>query len=248
MAFGICIGSFLNAVIYRLPRKISLSASRSRCPHCNTMIRWFENIPICSYIFLRGKCSKCNNKISIEYPLVEIFMGIIAFLILPKYFTAHSIQVFFFQLSVLAVFLSHTIIDLRHKMLPDALNIYLGIIFLAYSVIYRDWMFYVSGAAIGFAFPYLVTWIFYKINGKIGLGGGDIKLFLVLGIFLGPMGIMHNIFLSCFLGSIVTIFLIILRVIDRKTYIPFGPFIIAVASIQIFFPKIIKNFLGLFFV
>jgi leader peptidase (prepilin peptidase)/N-methyltransferase len=131
----------------------------------------------------------------------------------------------------------HFIIDVKHQVLPDSINIYLGLLFFMVALFTRPWSHWLIGASFGFGFPLLVSWIFYQIRGQIGLGGGDIKLYGVLGIYLGPMGIMQNIFLSCFLGAIVGLILMLAKIIKRDNPIPFGPFILIVASVQIFFEQ-----------
>lgn len=232
--FGLLVGSFLNALIYRLPRNINIALPRSSCTNCKKLILWYENIPVFSYLFLRGKCSGCGTKISLEYPAVEIITAIFAFTIAPSDYSTSSLLNFFFFFGVFCAFLVHLIVDLKHQILPDSINLYLALLFLLISVFTNSWMFWLSGAAIGLGFPLLVSWIFYQLKGQVGLGGGDIKLFGALGIYLGPIGIMQNIFLSCFLGALVGIVLMATKIIKRENPIPFGPFIIVVAGLQIF--------------
>ncbi len=235
--FGLLVGSFLNALIYRLPRNINIAYPRSSCTSCNKLIYWYENIPILSYFFLRGKCSGCKSKISIEYPLVELIVAVFAFFIAPSDISPDSLWKFTFYFTTFCVFLVHFIVDLKHQILPDSLNIYLGVLFFVYAVINFNWTHWSIGLAIGFGFPLLVSWIFFKLKGQVGLGGGDIKLFGALGIYLGPIGIIHNIFLSCFLGAIIGVLLISMKVIKKEQHIPFGPFILVVGAFQIFLPS-----------
>ena len=232
--FGLLVGSFLNALIYRLPREINIAYPRSSCTECKKIITWYENIPVVSYIFLRAKCSGCGSKISWQYPVVEIITALFAFSIAPATVASSDLLNFFFFFSVFCAFLVHLIVDLKHQILPDSVNIYLGLLFLLISIFNQVWTHWLIGGAIGLGFPLLVSWIFYQLKGEVGLGGGDIKLFGVLGLYLGPIGIMQNIFLSCFLGAIIGIVLITIKVIKRENPIPFGPFIIVVAAFQIF--------------
>ena len=118
--------------------------------------------------------------------------------------------------------------------MPDSINIYLALLFLLISWFSHSWTYWLIGGAIGLGFPLLVSWVFYLLKGQVGLGGGDIKLYGALGFYLGPVGIMQNIFLSCFLGALVGIILIATKFIKKENPIPFGPFIIIVASLQIF--------------
>lgn len=232
--FGAMIGSFLNALIYRLPRNINIAYPRSSCPACGKLIYWYENIPIVSFLFLRGRCSGCKNKISFQYPLIEFISGLFALWLTPHELTPFALLEFFFFFSIFCAFLVHFIVDLKHQILPDSVNIYLAIILFCYALISFPWTHWALGSLIGFGFPLLVSWLFYQIRGEIGLGGGDIKLYAALGLFLGPVGVLQNIFLSCFLGAFIGIFLIAFKVIKRENPIPFGPFILIVAFVQIF--------------
>jgi leader peptidase (prepilin peptidase)/N-methyltransferase len=126
-------------------------------------------------------------------------------------------------------------------LLPDVLNIYLLCLVLPYAVIFFAPIHWLTGGGFGFLGPLAVSWLFYKWKGKVGLGGGDIKLWGVLGIFLGPFGILENIFMSCLLGSVIGISLILAKRYDRDGGIPFGPFIIVVTLVQIYFPGFISK-------
>ena len=235
--FGLLIGSFLNALIYRIPLGINIAHPRSSCPNCKHIISWYENIPILSFLLLRGKCSQCKTKISWLYPVVESECALFAFLIAPRALGPMDLFHFFFFFSIFCAFLVHFIIDLKHQILPDSINIYLGLLFFVFSFVLHPWSYWLLGAIIGAGFPLLVSWIFYQLKGQVGLGGGDIKLFGVLGIYLGPVGVLQNIFLSCFLGAIVGVILLVFKIIKRENPIPFGPFIIIVAAVQIFADK-----------
>lgn len=241
--FGLIVGSFLNALIYRLPLGMNIAYPRSACPECKKMITWYENIPLLSYIFLKGRCSGCKTKISWQYPMVELITGLFALAIAPSALEAAPLFNFLFFLGIFAAFLVHFIVDLKHQILPDSINIYLGFLFFAVSVINTPWTHWLIGAALGLGFPLLVSWLFYLMKGQVGLGGGDIKLYAVLGLYLGPIGVMQNIFMSCFLGAIVGIILMATKVIKRENPIPFGPFIIIVSSFQIFTPDWIARLL-----
>ena len=238
----------MNAVIYRLPRNISLVSSRSHCTNCNKLIYWYENIPVISYIFLKGKCSHCKSSISVLYPLVEIVVGIFAVLITPEFLSKVTIVNYLFQLSVFSVFVAIFIIDVQHKIIPNELNIYLALIFLMATVLSKPLLFWLLGGALGVAIPWGITYIFYLLKGKIGLGGGDIKLFGALGIFLGPMGFLSNLTISCFIGSVVMILLILLKITKKDSYVPFGPFIVITAFFQIYFPSYFNMLMNALFI
>ena len=245
--FGLLIGSFLNAVIYRLPREISIVYPRSACPHCKKTIYWYENIPVISFLFLRGRCSGCAGSISWRYPAIELAMGIIAFLLFPAPLTTTSLVDFIFLFSVACVFVVHFFVDLDYQILPDGLNLYLAIVFFGISWPTHPWTHWLLGGLLGFFFPLAVAWVFYKLRGQIGLGGGDIKLYGALGLYLGPLGVMYNIFLSCLLGSVVGVTFIALKKMERNNPIPFGPFILITAAIQIYFSKAFDAFSSFLF-
>lgn len=235
--FGLLIGSFLNVVILRLPKEKDLVRARSACPQCGKQLKWYHNIPLVSFIVLRGKCAFCGTRISWRYPLIELFTGLVAIWLMPDQLNSPGLFHFFFYFSIACVFICHFMIDLDHHLLLDSLNIYLLGIFLSYSIFYFAWPYWVLGGAIGFGAPLLVTWLFYKIRGQIGLGGGDIKLYGILGIFLGPTGVIFTIFLSCLVGAVVGLVLISLNKMTKDKPMAFGPSILLVAAFQIFLPK-----------
>tara|TARA_R110002072_G_scaffold288917_1_gene455550 strand:+ start:237039 stop:237815 length:777 start_codon:yes stop_codon:yes gene_type:complete len=243
---GITVGSFLNVLILRLPKGEDVIFDRSHCGSCEKIIHWYENIPLISYIFLRGKCSKCNSRISLQYPMIELITGLFALLIIPKYISSLNALVFIMKLSVFSIFLTIFVIDLRHKIIPNILNILLFVILLLTSVLTFSWQYIVFGIVIGVGFPSIVTWAFYKLKGEIGLGMGDIKLYGALGAYLGPIGIIHNIFLSCFLGSFIVGSMMILGKVGRRTKIAFGPFIVIIAFFQFFYPEYFSQLMSLF--
>lgn len=245
--FGIMIGSFLNVVILRLPKKEDLVKKRSYCPACGNQLRWYHNVPLVSYIFLKGKCGFCGHRISWRYPLIELLTGLVAIWLLPAELNLESLGFFLFYFAIACIFISHFFIDLDHHLLLDSLNLYLLAIILPYAVIMHQWQFWLIGAALGFGAPLLVTWIFYKIRGQIGLGGGDIKLYGILGLLLGPTGIMFTIFLSCFVGAVLGLILIAMKKMNKDHPMAFGPAILLVASFQIFLPEIALKLQSLFF-
>lgn len=237
-SFGACLGSFMNVVIYRLPLGLSVATPRSRCPGCDKLIYWFENIPVISFIFLKAKCSKCKVKISWRYPAVEVLCGLVSLIFFMNVNSASGIYFYAFNMTIFLIFLAQFVIDIEHKRLPDSLNIYLALVLFAFSIMSNSWQYVLLGGLLGGGFPLLITWIFYKLRGQVGLGGGDIKLYGALGLYLGPTDAMSNIFLSCFLGAIFGVTLIAFKKIDKSNPIPFGPFILIVASVQIFFPEL----------
>ncbi len=245
---GTLIGSFMNVVVLRLPEGKDIVFDRSGCPKCNSQISWYDNLPIISFMILRGKCRQCTQAISIQYPLFEIWHGLLAFIVFYNWQDMGSLE---FMLSVCkfliaSIFSAHILIDIKYQLLLDALNLALIPFVLVLVFFSQNWFDSLLGGLIGFLFPLAVTWIFYLIRGKIGLGGGDIKLFGVLGALFGLKGVILNIFTSCILGSFITITLIIFKITKSDQYIPFGPYILFVALIQLLLPDLFavwQNFL-----
>jgi prepilin signal peptidase PulO-like enzyme (type II secretory pathway) len=236
--FGLLIGSFLNVVIIRLPTSRSLTFERSSCANCNSQLKWYHNIPVLSFLVLKGKCGFCGQRISWRYPLIEVFTGLVSYWLFPNHVDVQNLGFYFFQFYVACIFICHFFIDLEHQLLLDKLNIYLLLAIVPFTVLTYHWSYWVLGGVFGFGVPLFVTWLFYKLRGLVGLGGGDIKLFGILGLLLGPMGIFFTIFLSCFVGAILGLGLIAFKKMNKDHPMPFGPSILLVASFQIFFPQL----------
>lgn len=229
--FGAVVGSFLNVCIYRVPRGESLVLPDSRCPDCREQIAFYDNIPIISYILLKGRCRKCGSKISFRYPVVEALNGL---LYLFLYF-AFGPGV---QFLIYAVFISSlivvTFIDLDSQIIPDRITIpgtILGIL-LASTLLPVGLKDSLTGAILGGGFFYLTA-----VVSRGGMGGGDIKLIAMIGSFLGWKEVLLTIFLGSLSGSIVGIFLMIFKGKGRKHKIPFGPFLALGAILSLFLGK-----------
>ena len=244
--FGTCIGSFLNVCIYRLPREQSVIFPSSSCPNCGHKIKFWENIPILSYIFLKGKCSCCNKKISIKYPVVELLTGLFALFLWQKFHLSASFFIYFIFTSALIVI---TFIDLEHKIIPDTISLP-GIVIGFISSFFLpeiDWFDSLMGILIGGGILYAVTWGYYLLTKKIGMGGGDIKLLAMIGSFLGWKSIPFIIFISALTGSIIGISYILIKKHDKHYEIPFGPFLAFAALLQLFFSnEILTSYYNLF--
>ncbi|MCB9060387.1 MAG: prepilin peptidase [Halobacteriovoraceae bacterium] len=238
--FGSLFGSFANVLILRLPKEEDVVFLPSHCPSCKTKIKWYQNIPIFSFLFLKGRCANCNMKISWQYPLIEILFGAMAVIYFPVRLNLHELLNYMTSVFILYIFVCHFLIDIRHHILPDSLNLALLILF-AFKALYFEglsWTYSGLGLAVGFLFPLGIAWIFYLVRKVEGLGGGDIKLYAALGVMMGPFGILEHIFLSCFLGSIVGLTLMALGKAGRDTEIPFGPSILVIAFLQLYTPFI----------
>jgi len=237
---GLCLGSFANVLIYRIPRNLSIFKPRSFCPKCKNPIKWYHNIPVISFILLFGKCKYCGSKISIQYPVVETLTAILLTCLWAKskdktFFVIYS--VFVFYLIVISF------IDLEHKIIPDVLSfslIIIGMLLSPFNSYISDRLttrilYSISGLFIGLTIFFLISYLGKKIFKKEALGEGDIKFALGLGVFLGP----YKFFLSLFIGSLAGTFLslVLIYILKKKTwgeYLPFGPFLSFGALISLF--------------
>jgi len=232
--FGLIIGSFLNVVIYRLPLEKSIVKPRSHCPACNTTIKFYDNIPVVSYILLRGKCRHCRAGISPIYPAVEAITGFNFWLSYVYFgqqplYTAASIL-------FICLLLSLALIDLKHMILPLELTIGGAAVFLIYSffnpVISPIEAFgTAAGGALVFAAIY---YLYLKVREIEGLGQGDIWMMLLLGSFLGINKLVIAVLLASFSGLIVGMFFIIFKKKDLKMALPFGTFLSLGSYISLF--------------
>lgn len=232
---GIVIGSFLNVCIYRIPRGGSVNFPPSHCPICKEKIKWYDNVPILSYLFLRGKCRVCKSKISIQYPLIEFFTGLLYMLVYLKFGWSILTLKFLIFVSLLIVL---SIIDLKSYYLPDSLTfslISLGIIFSWFSGVGLEQSYIGAGT---YAFPFVIIYGFGEyIFKKEAMGFGDIKLACGIGAFFGYNSF-YNMYiwftLSFVIGSIISLILIALKIRERKNLIPFAPFMGISALITMF--------------
>lgn len=238
--YGLLIGSFLNVCIYRMPREESIAFPSSHCPKCATSLRWYNNIPLLSYIFLGGKCNFCKDKISIQYPLIESLNAIIY---LFTYLEFGISLEFFFYAIIFSLLIVITMIDLQHMIIPDILVI----LILASSIIYKflSFLLYRSSFDLlnsigGLALSGLL-FLLIIILSKGGMGGGDVTLIGALGFILGIKKIFLTIFLSFILGSIISIILLATKIKGRKDPIPFGPFIVLGFTIVVFWGELLIN-------
>jgi len=232
--FGACIGSFLNVCIYRLPLKKSIVFPGSACPKCGHKLSCFENIPIISYLFLKGRCSKCKTKISFIYPLVEILTALFALFLWIKFGLTISFFIYFIFVCALIVI---TFIDINYRIIPDVISLP-GIVFGFISSFFLpniSWLDSLLGILLGGGILYIVTWGYYLATKKIGMGGGDIKLLAMIGSFLGWESIPFVIFISSLTGSLVGITYILIKKRGKNYKIPFGPFLAFGALVHLFF-------------
>jgi leader peptidase (prepilin peptidase)/N-methyltransferase len=236
---GLCIGSFLNVCIYRLPREnISVNhPKRSMCPQCSTQLHYWENIPLISYVFLMGKCRTCKSPIPIRYPVVELISAFFALATSLKYGWTFSGLIYYMLLSSLVVI---TFVDLDYQIIPNIISlpgIVLGFLasFFLPEISYTDSL---MGILVGGGLFYSIAYIFMVIRGIEGMGMGDMKLLAMLGAFLGLKGVVFIIFISSVLGTITGIMVMVhTRSFSFKLKIPYGPFLSIAAMVYIFWGK-----------
>lgn len=239
--FGLLIGSFLNVVIARLPDGRSLIRPRSHCSGCKATLRWYENIPLLSYLALRGKCRSCRTPISARYPLVELMTAALFVAAFRRYGSDAALWVRDFP--ILASWVAIVFIDLDHRIIPDELSWGgAGLALITAGLVPGlGWLGAFGGFALGFGAFYLLAWGYEAWTGRSGLGGGDIKLLGALGAFLGWSGVLQTILVSSIFGSLIGL-LVGATAKGKgelmKTSVPFGPFLIFGALTYYFFGEL----------
>lgn len=234
--FGICIGSFLNVCIHRIPNSKSIFFPGSLCPKCGTSIRFYDNIPVVSFLILMGKCRSCETRIPIRYPMVELISGGFAISLLLKYgLSVEWISSYTFTAALLVI----TFIDLDHKIIPDIITLPGIFIFLLVPFIssHITWTDSIIGTLLGGGSLLLVAMGYQLITKKEGMGGGDIKLLAMVGAFVGWKGVFFTIFLASIAGTLIGLILMLRSGKGLKLAIPFGPFLSIGAITYIHFGK-----------
>lgn len=235
---SLVVGSFLNVVIYRLPRELSLSVPRSFCTNCKKTIPFYWNIPILSYILLKGRCRYCNVSISLQYPAVEILTLILSLIAL--FYWGFSVKLGFILLFIYFI-IPMIFIDLYHYILPDELT--LGLLWVGLIANIHSYFCLLPNAVIGAIVGYLSLWSIMKIHflltKKIGIGHGDFKLFAALGAWYGWNALPNILLLAAVPGIIVGGAYLMLNKKSKNTPIPFGPFL---CTSGFLYPLIFNNF------
>ena len=243
---GMCTGSFLNVCIYRLPMSKSIIHPGSMCPSCENPIHFYDNIPIISYLWLRGKCRFCSTPISIRYPLVEAMSGLLCLGVYLKFGpTAQALIYFTFIATLLAI----TFIDIDHRIIPDVISLPgIPIFFLASLLLptlnYLDSL---LGILAGGGILYLVAFGYTLLTKKEGMGGGDIKLLAMIGALIGWKGVFFTIFVSSAVGTVSGMVIMLMTRKSMKLAVPFGPFLAIGAITYIFFgPQLLTLYFNMF--
>ena len=246
LLYGTIVGSFLNVVILRLPEEeSSIVFPASHCPKCQTDLHWYENIPIVSYLVLRGRCRTCKASISIQYPLVELAMGLFSVCLVQKYFISPAFFIYFFYVAALVVII---VIDLYHQIIPDVISLP-GIVYgvLASFVLpWLTWQDSLIGLFAGGGTFYLVALGYYLVTKRQGMGGGDIKLLAMIGALQGWQALPFIIFCSSLLGSIIGIGAMVVQGKGGQTRIPYGPFLAVASLLYLFFDEAIMRYMQLY--
>jgi len=245
--FGGIWGSFCNVYIYRLPNNESVIKGRSFCPSCKNQIKWYDNIPFLSFIFLRGKCRNCSNKISFQYFLVELLSGI-SFLAI---FFLYGISITTLLLIILSIFfIIIFFIDLKHYIIPNELTFPLMVIGFIKSfdpnlnqTIFPNYINSLFGGIFGYSIIWLIILFYKKVRNKEGMGLGDAKLMAVVGFWFGWISIPFTIFISSVVALILVIPSLLKKTKDMSAQIPFGPYIIIGCILYVSFANQIKYLL-----
>ena len=240
-------GSFCNVCIYRLPDNDSVITGRSFCRSCKNKIKWYDNIPLLSFIFLRGKCRSCNNKISSQYFLVELISAIS---FLSIYFI-YGISVTTLLLIILSIFfIIIFFIDLKHYIIPNELTFPLMLIGFVKSfdpnlnqTIFPNYINSLLGGFFGYAVIWLIIFFYKKVRNKEGMGLGDAKLMAVVGFWFGWASIPFTIFISSAVALVLVIPSLIKKTRNMSAQIPFGPYIIIGCIIYVTFANQLKYLL-----
>ena len=242
--FGTIVGSFLNVCIYRIPVGESVIYPFSHCPKCGEKIKWYDNIPIISYLILRGKCRNCGEKISVQYPLIELLTGILTAGVIWKYGIS-LVSLYFLILACVLIVVS--MIDIKTMLVPVKLcySAMVAGILLSPFISISSFKDSILGASFGAGIILFIIETYYIFTGKEGMGYGDANIMALIGAFLGWEKVLLTIFFASLIGSVVGVALMVLKGKNTKFALPFGPFLSAGAYITILFGnEIINWYLG----
>jgi len=243
--FGLCMGSFLNVCIYRIPAQKSIVFPGSACPNCGSAIRFYDNIPLLSYFSLGGKCRQCQTPISFRYPLIELLTGAFSLGLYLKFGLSIETLVYFLFICVLIVI---TFIDIDHRIIPDRMTLPGILVFFiaAFAIPSLSWIDSLLGIVIGGGSLFLVAVVYHLLAHKEGMGGGDIKLLAMIGALVGWKGVFFTIFVSSAVGTLAGLIIMIITRQNLKLAVPFGPFLSIGAATYIFFgPQLLSLYFQL---
>ncbi|MBW2631687.1 MAG: prepilin peptidase [Deltaproteobacteria bacterium] len=239
---GAIVGSFLNVCIYRIPSGKSIVFPASHCPACTHPIKFYDNIPIISYIILRGKCRNCGERISPVYPAIELLTAVMSLLLFRKYgLSLEYLFSFLFTCALIVI----TFIDLKHQIIPDVITLPGIPLFALAAILFMNITLKTSliGILAGGGCLYLVAFVYQLLTKREGMGGGDIKLLAMLGGFLGWQSLWFIIMASSLIGAVAGISAMICKGKDTKYAVPFGPFLSIAAVAYIFWGNMVMKLL-----
>lgn len=244
---GLCVGSFLNVLIYRWPNNMSIAKPNSHCPTCKYELRWYDNIPVLSYLMLGGKCRSCKTHISFRYTAVEL-ANTLLWLLCALLFWEKSIPLACIYMVVCSIFICIFFIDLEHKIILDRFQIALLVLGIASIFFDKDvaWGSHIIGGLGGFVVFYLISWGFEILRHKEGLGGGDVKLAGVVGLLLGWERLLLGLLIATIPAAIILAILSRGKEGEEREF-PFAPFLVIGFGISMLFGTgIIGWYLSLF--
>ena len=220
--FGLSVGSFLNVCIHRLPLRESLMHPASRCPRCQAALKPYDNIPVVSYLVLRGRCRACRAPISLRYPLIEVITGAVFLAAYILFDGPMLYQRLLFACAMIVLF----VIDLEHRILPDVITLPgIGVGFLCSFIMPPGWIDSLVGLVVGGGSLWLMGEVYFRLRHEEGMGFGDVKMLAMIGAFLGWKLMLLTLILSSFLGSAIGLGMIAARRGDMKYALPFGTFL-----------------------
>lgn len=241
---GLALGSFANVCIYRLPRNISIISPPSFCPKCENRIKWYHNIPVLSYILLRGRCHYCGEKISPLYPAVELTLGLISILLYRKFNISYKYIIYLiFSTGMVITFF----VDLFFYIIPNLISLG-GILFWVLTMLLKPFINLsdaLYGALLGGGLFGTIYITYYLFTRRVGLGEGDIKLMTMAGLFIGWKNTLGVIFLASLTGALAGIIYTKLKGKDMKNPIPFGPFLSFWIVFSVIYGETIQKMLGM---
>jgi len=232
--FGALIGSFLNVCIVRLPEERSIVRPRSHCPSCGHQIAWYDNLPVLSFVLLRGRCRACGVRISPLYPTVELLTGALAVALWMRLGTTLAFAGYFLFAAALVTI---TFIDLDHRIIPDVISLPGIVVGLAVSFVSPlvTPLEALLGVLAGGGVLLAIATGYEMLRGREGMGGGDVKLLAMIGAFLGWQSVFVTLMVASLIGSIIGVGLMVYQRADTKLAIPFGPFLAGGALVSLFF-------------
>lgn len=242
VVLGLIWGSFFNVCIFRLPEEKSVVWERSHCRKCKNQLLWYHNIPVLSFLLLKGKCSFCKSAISVQYPIVELTSAFLFYFLWTQYgWSWHWLFYTLFVSSLLVI----TVIDLHHMIIPDEISLPGIIVGLLACFFTHDILWWESllGAALGGGIFLSIALLYEKLAKQEGLGGGDIKLLAMIGAWLGYRSILAVVVISSAAGSVIGLLVMAVKKRNAKTAIPFGPFLALGALVYLFWGPSIQHFL-----